>query len=215
MLPTEYEFYSVLEKRHGRELQRKLQQSTVAVCGLGGLGSNIAISLVRSGIGKLHLIDFDRVDLSNIGRQQYYLSQNGKLKTTALSEIISHINPYCKIITHNQRLDSENIPTILKNVDIICEAFDNAESKALLVDVVMEKFPEKYLVAASGMSGLHTANSIKTRKITEKFYICGDGKSSVEKDGTLFASRVAVCAAHQANAVLRIISSAVFQKSEE
>lgn len=210
MVPTENEFYMALEKRHGTDLQRKISKSCVAVCGLGGLGSNIAVLLARMGIGKLLLFDFDRVDLSNIARQQYFLSQIGMLKTEAITEIISRINPYCSVVTANIRLDSKNITTALKNADIVCEAFDNPESKAVLVDTVCEKFPEKYIVAASGMSGMHTANIIKTRQVTKKFFVCGDGESTIEKDGTLFASRVAVCASHQANAVIEIIGKEDF-----
>ncbi len=206
MFPTKEELYKALEGRHGKKLQKKLLDVSVAVCGLGGLGSNIAVCLARMGVGRLHLIDFDEVDISNIGRQQYFLKQIGTLKTQAMRETIEEINPYCEIVTDNVRLDSKNIPLFLSENDIVCEAFDNPESKAELVDTVIEKFPEKYIVAASGMSGLHSANSIKTRKITEKLYICGDGESSVENDGTLFASRVMVCAAHQANAIVEIIS---------
>lgn len=207
MLPTKEEFYNILEARHGKERQKKFSQCSVALCGLGGLGSNIAIALARAGIGRLHLIDFDRVDISNIGRQQYFLKQVGMYKTEAIMQILHEINPYCDVITDNAKLCSDNISKLLQSDDIICEAFDNPESKSELIDTVIEVFPEKYIVAASGMSGLHTANTIQTRKITNKFYICGDEKSDVSEDGTLYASRVMVCAAHQANAVLRIIDS--------
>ncbi len=210
MIPTENEFYMALEKRHGTELQRKISKSCVAICGLGGLGSNIALLLARMGIGKLLLLDFDSVDLSNIARQQYFLSQIGMLKTEAITEIISNINPYCSVVTENIRLDSKNIMTALNDADIVCEAFDNPESKAVLVDAVSEKFPGKYLVTASGMSGIHTANTITTRQVTKNFFVCGDGESNIEKDGTLFASRVAVCASHQANAIIEIIGKEDF-----
>lgn len=207
MLPSEEELYKALEARHGKERQKKFSRSSVAVCGLGGLGSNIAIALARAGIGRLHLIDFDKVDLSNVGRQQYFLKQIGMYKTDAITQILHEINPCCNIDTQNIKLCSENIPEILSDDDVICEAFDNPESKSDLIDAVSEAFPEKYIVASSGMAGLHTANSIQTRKITSRFYLCGDGESDAFVDGTLYASRVMVCAAHQANAVLRIIDS--------
>lgn len=205
MLPTREDFYSTLEKRHGKKLQKKLSEVSVAVCGLGGLGSNIAVCLARMGVGRLHLIDFDEVELSNINRQQYFLSQTGQPKTSAIKEIINRINPFCMLVIHNTKLCRENYAELLKDDDIICEAFDRAESKAELVDFVTENLPGKYIIASSGMSGCHTANIIKTRKISEKLYICGDFENSVEKDGTLFASRVMVCAAHQANAVVEIL----------
>ncbi|MBE6844613.1 MAG: sulfur carrier protein ThiS adenylyltransferase ThiF [Ruminococcus sp.] len=205
VIPTENELYAALESRHGKAFQKKLSGARVAVCGLGGLGSNIAICLARAGVGTLHLIDFDRVDLSNIGRQQFFLSQLGMNKTDALSETLRQINPYSRIITDTLHLERGNIPKLISDAHIVCEAFDSPECKAELVDTVIEVFPEKYIVSASGMSGLHTANSITTRKITPKFYLCGDGVSDVSNDHTLYASRVMVCAAHQANAVLKII----------
>ncbi len=178
----------------------------VAICGLGGLGSNIAIMLARAGIGQLHVIDFDKVDISNLNRQQYFIEQIGMFKTVAMTENIYHIAPYCKIISENIRIDENNIPEILKNDDIICEAFDNPESKSILVNSVLENFPEKYIVSASGMAGLGSANTISTRRIMKNFYLCGDGKSDIADETGMFSSRVMVCASHQAHMILRIIS---------
>lgn len=206
MVPTKEEMYIALAKRHGSDLQNKLSAVSVAVCGLGGLGSNVAIALARAGVGSLHLIDFDKVDLANLNRQQYAVSQLGMYKTDAMRHIIFEIAPYCNVKTYTVRLTEENISTILSEADIICECFDNAESKATIVNTVTENLTQKYIVSASGMSGLHSSNTIQTRKITSHFYLCGDMESSVEADGTLFASRVMLCAAHQANMVLRIIA---------
>lgn len=206
MIPSKEELYNCLAARHGEELQKKLSSATVAICGLGGLGSNVAVSLARSGIGRLCLIDFDNVDLSNINRQQYGISQLGMPKTEAMKDNIRSIAPYCDIEIHNERINEKNCLTLLKNAEIICECFDNPECKAMLVNVVSESFPDKYIVSASGMSGLHSPNLIRTRKITNKLYICGDGESDVSKDGTLFAPRVMLCAAHQAITVLRILA---------
>ena len=81
MIPSKEEMINALKIRQGEELQEKLMSSVVAVCGLGGLGSNISISLARAGIGKLILIDFDRVDITNLHRQQYKACQVGRYKT--------------------------------------------------------------------------------------------------------------------------------------
>ncbi|MBQ5319064.1 MAG: sulfur carrier protein ThiS adenylyltransferase ThiF [Oscillospiraceae bacterium] len=202
---TREEWFGVLEQRHGADLQRKFSSACVAVCGLGGLGSNAAISLARAGVGTLHLIDFDKVDISNLHRQQYNISQLGMYKTEAMKQTLADIAPYCNIITHALKLTEENLP-LIADCDIVCECFDNAECKAMLVNGVAEHYPEKYIVAASGMSGLHTGNSIQTKRLGKRLYICGDGASDVADDGTLFASRVMLCAAHQANTVLRIIA---------
>ena len=195
-----------MEQRHGKELQRKFSSATVAVCGLGGLGSNIAISLARSGIGKLLLIDYDLVDITNLHRQQYKANQVGMFKTEALVENLKEMSPYTQIEAQNVRISKENAGSLLQNADIICEAFDDAECKAELVDTVLETMLDKYIVAASGMAGLGSANSIRTRRITSKFYLCGDEVSDVNDDIGLVSSRVMLCAAHQAHTVLRILA---------
>lgn len=202
---TKNEWYSTLEKRHGADLQRKFSSACVAVCGLGGLGSNVAVSLARSGVGTLLLIDFDKVDMSNLHRQQYAVSQLGMCKTDAMKQILAEIAPYCNVVTHTVKFKEDNL-SLIADCDVVCECFDNTEYKALLVNGVSEYYPEKYIVAASGMSGLHTGNTIQTKKFGKRLYICGDGTSDVADDGTLFAPRVMLCAAHQANTVLRIIA---------
>ncbi|MBR4509356.1 MAG: sulfur carrier protein ThiS adenylyltransferase ThiF [Ruminococcus sp.] len=205
-IPTKEEMYRALEERHGAELQKKLTAASVAVCGLGGLGSNIAIALARAGVGRLHIIDFDRVDISNLNRQQYYPEQLGLYKAEALYDTLSRIAPYCGIRRESVKLTEENIPELLADADIICEAFDAADQKAMLVNTVLEKMPEKYLVSGSGMAGIAPSNTISTRRVTKRFYLCGDGVSDVADGMGLVASRVLVCAGHQAHAVIRIIA---------
>ena len=204
--PTKEEMDKALEERVGKELSEKFGNASVAICGLGGLGSNIAISLARAGVGRLHLIDFDNVDLSNMNRQQYFLSQLGMPKTEALKDTLKQLAPYCRISTDFVKITEENMAALLADEDIICEAFDNPEAKAMLVNGVTELFPEKYLVAASGMAGFASANSIKVRRVTPRFYLCGDGISDVSDGIGLVSSRVMLCAACQAHTVLRIIA---------
>lgn len=206
MIPTKEEMFSALTRRNGETLQKKFSSATVAVCGLGGLGSNIAFSLARAGIGKLILIDFDRVDITNLNRQQYKAAQIGRFKTDALLENLKEIAPYIKTECHTVRINKENALSLLEKADIICEAFDNAECKAMLTDTVLENMPNKFLVAASGMAGMGSTNSIKTKRITKKFYLCGDGVSDVNDGIGLVAPRVMLCAAHQAHTVLRILA---------
>ena len=206
MLPTKEEWNKALEERHGKELQQAFSSATVAVCGLGGLGSNIAIALARAGIGKLILIDFDRVDITNLHRQQYKTDQIGRYKTEALADNLREIAPYIELEIHTEHITEENAVTLLQGVDIICEAFDNAEAKAMLTDIVLSELSDKYLVAASGMAGMGVTNSIKTRRITSRFYLCGDETSEVSENIGLVAPRVALCAAHQALTVLRILA---------
>ena len=207
MIPTKEEWNNALEERHGKELHRAFASATVAVCGLGGLGSNIAIALARAGVGRLILIDFDRVDITNLHRQQYKAEQIGMYKTVALAENLGEIAPYISLEIHTERITEDNAVTLLQDADILCEAFDDAECKAMLTDTVLTEMRDKYLIAASGMAGLYDANRIKTRKVMSKFYLCGDEKSDVADGIGLVSSRVMICAAHQAHTVLRILAN--------
>lgn len=206
MIPAKEEWMDALNKRHGPQLQNRFSSAIVAICGLGGLGSNIAIALARAGIGKLILIDFDRVDTTNLHRQQYKANQIGRYKTEALAENLLEIAPYTETGTITKRISEGNISSLLKDADVVCEAFDNAEAKAMLVNGVLEQLPDCYLVAASGMAGMDTPNTIRTRKLMKRFYLCGDEESDVADTIGLVAPRVMLCAAHQAHTVLRILA---------
>ncbi len=200
------ELKAALAQKHGKENQEKFEKATVAICGLGGLGSNVAIALARAGVGNLILIDFDKVEISNLNRQQYKICQLGMEKAKALQENLAEIAPFTKTQIHVERVTEENAVTLLSEADVICEAFDRPEAKAMLVNTVLEKLSDKYLVSASGMAGFSTANTIKTRRIGSKLFFCGDEESDVDSGIGLVSSRVLVCAAHEAHAVIRIIT---------
>lgn len=204
---SQEEWEEELCRRHTYQNQAKIRKARVAICGLGGLGSNIAISLVRAGIGELNLIDFDQVELSNIHRQQYQLKQIGMLKTEALAETLREINPWCKLRLNQVRLTELNLKEYLEET-IICEAFDCPKEKSMLTNGVMEQLPDSILIGASGMAGFKDSNLVKTRKIASHYYLCGDGEYGIETEQTLMAPRVMICAAHQANLVLQIILGA-------
>ena len=206
MIPSKNEWMDALVARHGSDIHERFFSATVAICGLGGLGSNIAIALARAGIGKLVLVDFDCVDITNLHRQQYKVNQIGCYKTEALAENLLEIAPYTEVKAVTTKITEENFTDFLKDADIVCEAFDNAESKAMLVNGVLEQLPDCYLVAASGMAGMDTPNTIKTRKIMKRFYLCGDETNDVADTIGLVAPRVMLCAAHQAHTVLRILA---------
>ena len=198
---TEKELFEALASRHTIEGQKKISRASVAICGLGGLGSNVAIHLARCGVGRLHLLDFDRVDLPNINR----LDQIGTPKTEALRDELRDFAPYINIVTDQVKLTPENITELLKDDEYIVEAFDKADQKAMLCNVVLEELPEAVLIAGSGMAGYGKSNEIQTRRVSSRFYICGDGETGLEQAGTLFSPRVAICAAHQANLVIQLI----------
>lgn len=202
---TETQLREMRCERHTEQVENILHESVVAIAGLGGLGSHVAFALTRVGVGKLILIDFDVVDISNLNRQEYRIPHIGMPKTEALKEQLLEINPYLKLVTHQVKMDETNTAEMLREADVVCEAFDNPEAKSMLVDVVLSKLPEKYLVAGSGMAGYESSNTIQTEKITERFYLCGDKVSGIEQGMSLMAPRVAVCAAHEANMIVRIL----------
>lgn len=204
-IPSREELQKALLSRCTREEVEKLSESRVAVAGLGGLGSNTAVFLARAGIGHLHLIDFDKVDITNLNRQHYFISHLGRYKTEALKEQLLQINPWLDIETSCEVVREENVLRLFQNEDIICEAFDCPENKAMLVNGCLELFPEKILVCASGMAGWGRSNDIITRQVGRNFYLCGDDTSGIENGEGLIAPRVALCAAHEANLIIELI----------
>ena len=202
---SERELDGLLIQRHGRDIYRRMKNAHAAVAGLGGLGSNVAVMLARAGIGSLHLVDFDRVDGSNLNRQIYRMKHLGRLKTEALSEEIREINPYIKIKADTVKVTAQNVKAIFRKDGIICEAFDVAENKAMLVNTALEQLPEAILVAGSGMAGYGKSSRIQTKKRMRRLYVCGDETSDIADGLCLMAPRVTLCAAHQANMILRLI----------
>lgn len=198
-------YFAALAKRHGAENQQKLARARVGIAGLGGLGSAAACHLARLGVGELVLVDFDVVDVSNLHRQQYTCAQVGMKKTEALAETLRAINPFVELELHSVKVTAENASTLFAGCPIVCEAFDEPDQKALLVETLLVTRPDTTIVSGSGMAGMRSANTIRTRKALERLYLCGDGCTDVAAEGSLASPRVGVCAGHQANMVLRLI----------
>ena len=196
---------SMLYARHTPHVQEQLDRGQVAVAGLGGLGSNIAIMLARCGVGHLHLIDFDVVEPSNLNRQQYSIPHLGMKKTDAMAQILSDINPYITVTLSDCRVTEDNLSTLFASDTIICEAFDVPQNKAMLVNGILTGFSDKILVSASGMAGFGDSNLIHTRKVRDRLYLCGDETTAARPGEGLMAPRVTICAAHQANLVLNLL----------
>jgi len=193
-----------LLKRNVKGISKKLKKTRVCILGLGGLGSNVAILLARSGIGFLKLVDFDTIEASNLNRQQYRVSHIGMKKTEAMKSIIREINPFVEVDILDIKVDRENIYSIVGDIEIVVEAFDRAETKAMILEELLTD-KNKIVVSASGMAGLGSANEIVTRKIKDNFYLIGDNYSDYEEYSGIMSTRVMICAAHQANMVLRLI----------
>lgn len=193
-----------LLKRNVKGISKKLKKTRVCILGLGGLGSNVAVLLTRLGIGYLKLVDFDIVEASNLNRQQYRISHIGIKKTEAMKSIIREINPFVETEVLDIKVDRENIYSTVGDIEIVVEAFDRAETKAMLMEELLTN-TNKIVVSASGMAGLGSANEIVTRKIKDNFYLIGDNYSDYEEYLGIMSTRVMICAAHQANVVLRLI----------
>ena len=193
-----------LLKRNLKGIAKKLKKVEVCILGLGGLGSNVAVLLVRAGIGSLKLVDFDTVEASNLNRQQYRISHIGLKKTEVMKTIVKEINPFVEVETLDIKVNRENIHSIVGDIEIVVEAFDRAETKAMAIEELLAK-KNKIVVSASGMAGLGSANEIITRKIKDNFYLIGDNYSDYEEYSGIMSTRVMLCAAHQANMVLRLI----------
>ena len=187
------------------EIKTHLSKFTVGIAGAGGIGSNCAVALARSGVGTLIIADFDIVEEPNLNRQYYFISQIGSLKTTALKLNIKNIDTGVKVIDHPVKLDRNNITTIFARCNLIIEAFDNAEMKEMLIETVQMKMPGIPLIVGSGMAGFGNSNSIRCRKIDETLYVCGDESSEVSDNHPPLASRIGIVANMQANTAIEIL----------
>ena len=197
---------SALIERHGAARQEKFSRGRVAICGVGGLGSRVAELLTRAGVGYLRLIDFDRLEATNLNRQWYFMEQLGRYKAEALADNLRRITPYAELDVHTVRITEDNLASLLADVDVIVEAFDNATCKAMLVNGVREQFPRCHLVAASGMAGFASANAMRVRRLSENFYLCGDGRSAADAGDGLYGARVNICSAQEALVVLQLLA---------
>lgn len=181
-----------------------LRQSSVGIAGAGGLGSNVAVALARAGVGRLVIADCDKVEPSNLNRQQYFIDQVGERKVAALRENLLAINPYSLYEVHDVRVTRRNASVLFARVDVLVEAFDRAEAKEMLIEASLSKFPGRPIVAASGLAGFGGNRRIHARKVGN-LYICGDEASQCPKGVSPMAPRVALVAALQANLVVELL----------
>ncbi|MCK4311502.1 MAG: sulfur carrier protein ThiS adenylyltransferase ThiF [Candidatus Cloacimonetes bacterium] len=200
MNQKETQFFS----KHDPKILPKVRKATVGIAGVGGLGSTIAVSLARVGIGKLIIADFDKIEISNLNRQQYFTDQIGKPKVIALLENLKKINPFSEYQVHQITLNEKNIPVIYKDVDIIVEAFDKAAMKKMLIETWITNFPDKPIIAASGVAGYGRNEILHTRKV-DNLYICGDEETELQEGMSPMAPRVGIVANMQANLVLDLL----------
>lgn len=201
-----------LFSRHDPRLLPVLRRSVVGIAGAGGLGSNVAVALARAGVGKLIIADYDRVYPSNLNRQQYFIDQIGRPKVEALQENLKRMNPFSEYEIHQTRITPRNIQKIFQEAEILVEAFDLATEKSMLINAWLSLFPDRPIVAASGLSGFGKNNKIRTRRMG-RLYLCGDGESEPTDKVSPMAPRVGVVANLQANLVLELLFKRKRQES--
>lgn len=204
-IPAKHELEALMASRHTPGVHERIKCATVGIAGAGGLGSAVAIALARVGVGTLILADFDVVEPSNLNRQQFFVDQIGHPKVEALAANLARINPYVKVEIHNKRVTPENIAELFGAVDVMVEAFDRADQKAMLAEHYGRLFPDRPIVLATGLAGHMPSNTVRTQKIGRSMVVVGDLVTAAQPGVGLMAPRVGVAAHHQANAVLRIL----------
>jgi sulfur carrier protein ThiS adenylyltransferase len=186
-------------------VRARLGLKTVGIIGLGGLGSNAAMMLLRSGVRRFVVADFDRVEESNLNRQLYFPDQLGHLKSEALAETLSRIDASVELTVATERVSRDNIARLFSGVDVLIEAVDTAEGKAEIVSAASELLPDKPLVWAMGLAGYASANEMETRRIGDNSWVVGDLEADVREGLPLLATRVMVAAAQEAHMAIRVL----------
>ncbi len=199
--------------KHDPRVLAALRKGTVGIAGAGGLGSNIAVSLARAGVGRLVIADRDAIEASNLNRQQYFMSQIGRRKVAALKENLEAINPFSEYVVHDIEITAANIVPIFGDADIMVEAFDRAEAKRLLIDTWLSKRPGRPIVAASGLAGYGANRKLHSRKMGD-LYVCGDEESQCPEGVSPMAPRVAIVASLQANLVVALLVRKLGRKAK-
>lgn len=188
-----------------RDVKAHLSKFRVGIAGAGGLGSNCAVALARSGVGTLVICDFDVVEPSNLNRQYFFSRQIGRLKTLALKENISEIDCEITVIASSEKLNESNIPEIFHGCDLLIEALDSAEMKQMFIETALTKFEGVAVIAGSGLAGWGGSNELRCRKIDASLFVCGDESSSDSPETPVMAPRVGIVACMQANLAIELL----------
>ncbi len=200
------DFYSKFTSKNSPLINKNISKVKIGIAGCGGLGSNAAVALTRAGVLNFVIVDNDKIEVSNLNRQQYFIDDIGKYKVDVLSKIMKSINTLIKVETYKTKLNSKNLEKIFRDCQIIVEAFDTVEAKSMIIKSFTDKVSDKYLVCASGLAGFGASNKIRTKKLSKNIFICGDNQTAPDELTGLMAPRVIITAAHQANKVLELIS---------
>ena len=193
-------FEAAVSPYYAPQQWRRIQQTRIGIAGAGGLGSNLAVALVRSGFKHLEIVDFDVIEARNLNRQFYFLEEIGRFKVEVLAERLRAINPAVEIVAHQTRLTPSNIACHFESAQCLCEAFDRPEAKQMFLEAFLAS--KKFLVMGSGMAGISNRTAISIRKLKENLHLVGDGVTPVSPKNPPCAPRVSACAGLMASVVL-------------
>jgi sulfur carrier protein ThiS adenylyltransferase len=185
------------------EERAALESARIGIAGAGGLGSNCAMHLVRAGVRHLTVADFDVVNESNLNRQFFFRDQLGQKKVDALKTNLLRIDPEADIRAVDKRLDADSARELFDDCDIVVEAFDVADAKAMLAAALLPR--GKRLVTASGLAGWGRSNAMRVKKMGARLVAVGDGETAVGENAAPASPRVGIAAAMQANAVVSLL----------
>ncbi|MFT5697326.1 MAG: sulfur carrier protein ThiS adenylyltransferase [Desulforhopalus sp.] len=169
----------------------------VGIAGVGGIGSNVAVNLVRSGIRKFTLADFDTVEESNLNRQFYFKDQIGQAKVAMLRDNLLRIDAELDIEVFPERLDNINIIDVFTGCDVIVEGFDQTCDKKMLIESFAGD--SRPIVSASGIAG-SCIDNLSSRRLGN-CTIVGDFTTDC-KDAQLYAHKVVAVAASMTDILL-------------
>lgn len=183
-----------------QESLARVRAMRVGIAGAGGLGSNCAMLLVRSGFEDLVVVDHDVVEPSNLNRQFFFRRQVGMPKVEALRDNLLDVNPDASVRAVQALVTPGNVRELFAGCHAVVEAFDTAAAKKMLVEALAGS--GTFLVAASGLAGCGNADGIVTRRIRDDFYMVGDMVSEASMQCPPLAPRVTLAAAKQADLIL-------------
>jgi sulfur carrier protein ThiS adenylyltransferase len=195
-------FHENIIKKVGEDNFKKIRSARIGIAGAGGLGSNLALNLVRVGFNKLTIVDHDKIEPANLDRQFFFLDQVGMDKVEALKINLCRINPALEIKTVVGKVEKTNVRELFGGCDCVAECLDSAEYKSMLVAELLKL--DKFVVAVSGLGGIGSSDDIKVRRIKKNLVMIGDLKSDISTRPAL-SPRVNVAAAKQADVILEYI----------
>lgn len=205
LLKDKDKFYFEISKRNSPNSINLFKNARVGIAGAGGIGSNLALNLARVGVGNIHIIDFDNVELVNLNRQNFFLSDVGRLKIEALKEKILAINPFINVVCQNIKITPQNAIEIFQNDEIVCEAFDDENAKSMFVDAILSNYDDKFVVASSGMAGYKIRDEFGVKSFGSRLFVCGDFSDDDIYEYGVMSPKVCMCAALCANVVVNLI----------